>query len=137
MDIKKIISLLQENGLLTRKKKKQIEKTLLNNKNLLKTNKVKIIDNIKINTNRSLNIFKKIKIGKIITLIIITIIFFISPKLFLFLITNFVLFHYYKLVCRRVDLRNKIKQEKLEKYESKDEGIKKRMENLKQFNKAV
>ena len=51
----------------------------------------------------------------------------------LFIFVNLLFYTYYKYFCKMIDQRKAKRIEKMKKYEDKDEGVKKRMKNLKQF----
>jgi len=85
-----------------------------------KVNKPKIKKPIK-------NLTKKASIS------LISLIFLLDHRVWVFIIVNLALFYYYKHFCNMVDKRAEIKKQKLAKYK-KQKGVLKRMANLKQFN---
>jgi len=94
--------------------------------------------NFKIKKPRTKNQKKNLKnIGKTATLSILAIPLVIDWRITFFIIINFLLFLYYIYFCKMVDERNQLRIEKMKKYEDKSEGVKKRMENLKQFKEPV
>jgi ABC-type multidrug transport system fused ATPase/permease subunit len=77
---------------------------------------------------------KRIKnLGKKMTVTLASLMLLIDTRLFLLSIGNIFLYMWFKSACNRIDARNKIKKQKLEKFKNKDAGVLKRMENLKQF----
>lgn len=76
------------------------------------------------------------KFTKTATISILAVPLIIDWRITFFIISNVLMFAYYKYFCKMIDQRNQARIEKMKKYEDKSEGIKKRMANLKQFKKA-
>ena len=76
-------------------------------------------------------------ISKTATISLLAIPAVIDWRITTFILGNFLLYLYYLYFCKMIDKRNQERIQKMKKYESKPEGVKKRMANLKQFKNPV